>query len=266
MNIAGFTTKRVMVDTRSLADILYLLAYQQMKLDKEKLRPMEAPLVGFTRDKICPVDIVTLSVSVGTNPKQVSKTVDFLVVDYPSAYNAIIGKPTLNRLCAVTSTYHLLVKFLIEHGIEEVKGDQIAAREYYLASLGMEGHNQIMTIEERKILVEPSEELETIALQEGCPEKTTRIGANLSPPVRDLIIHFLKAKKDIFAWSHEDMLGINPSSILHKLNVDLPLRPIKQKMRVFALKRNDTIMEEVDKLLVDKFIRESGECVLTLRI
>jgi hypothetical protein len=69
MNIAGFTTRRVMVDNGSSVDILYLYAYQQMKLDKEKLRPMEAPLVGFTGDKICPIGIVTLPIMIGTYPK-----------------------------------------------------------------------------------------------------------------------------------------------------------------------------------------------------
>ena len=71
INIAGFTTRRVMVDNRSLADILYLPAYQQMKLNKDKLRPMDAPLVGFTGDKVCPVGIVTLPITVGTHSKTV---------------------------------------------------------------------------------------------------------------------------------------------------------------------------------------------------
>uniref|UniRef100_A0A2N9EW67 Integrase catalytic domain-containing protein n=1 Tax=Fagus sylvatica TaxID=28930 RepID=A0A2N9EW67_FAGSY len=105
LNINDFTTRRVMIDNGSSANILYLHAYQQMKLDKEKLRPMGAPLVGFT--------------------------VEFLVVDCPSAYNAIIEQPTLNRLLAVTSTYHFLLKFPTEHGIGEVRGDQIAAKECY---------------------------------------------------------------------------------------------------------------------------------------
>jgi hypothetical protein len=109
INIASFTTRRVMVDNGSLADILYLPAYQQMRLDKDKLHPMDAPLVGFTGDKVCPVGIMTLPITVGTHPKTVSKTVNFLVVNCPSAYNAIIGRPTLNRLRAVTSTYHLLL-------------------------------------------------------------------------------------------------------------------------------------------------------------
>uniref|UniRef100_A0A2N9FUJ3 Integrase catalytic domain-containing protein n=1 Tax=Fagus sylvatica TaxID=28930 RepID=A0A2N9FUJ3_FAGSY len=256
INIAGFTTRRVMVDNGSSADILYLPAYQQMQLDKDKLRPMDAPLVGFTGDKICPVGIVTLPIMVGTHPKTVSKTVDFLVVNCPSAYNAIIGRPTLNRLRAVTSTYHLLLKFPTEHGIGEVRGDQVAARECYLASLGSGGQNQTMSIEEQKVLVKPSGELATIELEEGRPERTTKIGADLPPKIRESLVQFLKENKDVFAWSHEDMPGINPSVISHKLNVDPSLRPIKQKRRVFAPERNNAIMEEVDKLLAANFIRE----------
>uniref|UniRef100_A0A2N9HCB2 Reverse transcriptase domain-containing protein n=1 Tax=Fagus sylvatica TaxID=28930 RepID=A0A2N9HCB2_FAGSY len=101
INIAGFTIRRVMIDNGSSTDILYLPTYQQMKLDKYKLRPMDAPLVGFTGDRVCPVDIITLPITVDTYPKTVSKTIDFLVVNCPSAYNAIIGRPTLNRLRAV---------------------------------------------------------------------------------------------------------------------------------------------------------------------
>uniref|UniRef100_A0A2N9EMQ6 Uncharacterized protein n=1 Tax=Fagus sylvatica TaxID=28930 RepID=A0A2N9EMQ6_FAGSY len=256
INIAGFTTRRVMVDNGSSADILYLPAYQQMRLDKDKLRPMDAPLVGFTGDKVCPVGIVTLPITVGTHPKTVSKTVDFLVVNCPSAYNAIIGRPTLNRLRAVTSTYHLLLKFPTEHGIGEVRGDQIAARECYLASLGSGGQNQTMSIEEQKVLVKPSGELDTIELEDGRPERTTKIGADLPPKIKESLVQFLKDNKDVFAWSHEDMPGINPSIISHKLNVDPSLRPIKQKRRVFAPERNNAIMEEVDKLLAANFIRE----------
>uniref|UniRef100_A0A2N9HQ03 Uncharacterized protein n=1 Tax=Fagus sylvatica TaxID=28930 RepID=A0A2N9HQ03_FAGSY len=256
VNIAGFTTRRVMVDNGSSADILYLPAYQQMQIDKDKLRPMDAPLVGFTGDKVCPVGIVTLPITVGTHPKTVSKTVDFLVVNCPSAYNAIIGRPTLNRIRAVTSTYHLLLKFPTEHGIGEVRGDQVAAKECYLASLESGGQNQTMTIEEQKILVKPSGELDTIELEDGRPERTTKIGADLPPKMKESLVQFLKDNKDVFAWSHEDMPGINPSIISHKLNVDPSLRPIKQKRRVFAPERNNAIMEEVDKLLAANFIRE----------
>ena len=113
-----------------------------------------------------------------------------------------------------------------------------------------------MTIEERKILVEPSEELDTIELEDEHLEKTTRIGANLHPKMKESLVQFLKNNKDVFAWTHEDMPGVDPSIISHKLNVNPSLRPVKQKRRVFALERNNAIMEEVDKLLTVNFIRE----------
>ena len=113
-----------------------------------------------------------------------------------------------------------------------------------------------MTIEERKTLVKPSEELDTIKLEDGSPEKTTKIGADLPPQIRKSIIQFLRNNKDVFTWSHEDMPSINPSIISHKLNINPTLRPVKQRCRVFSPERNDAVMEEVDKLLTANFIRE----------
>jgi hypothetical protein len=132
----------------------------------------------------------------------------------------------------------------------------VAARECYLASLRSEGQNQTMTIEERKVTVKPSEELDTVKLEDEHPERTTRIGADLPLRMKESFIQFLKNNKDVSAWSHDDMPGIDPSIISHKLNVNLSLRQVKQKRRVFAPKRNNAIMEEVDKLLAANFIRE----------
>ena len=74
--------------------------------------------------------------------------------------------------------------------------------------------------------------------------------------MKESLVQFMKNNKDVFAWSHEDMPGINPSIISHKLNIDPSLRPVKQKRRVFTPERNNAIMEEVDKLLTANFIRE----------
>jgi len=46
-----------------------------------------------------------------------------------------LGKPALNRLKAATSKYYLKVKFPIAHGVGEIKGDQVLARECYQAAL-----------------------------------------------------------------------------------------------------------------------------------
>ncbi|KAJ9537370.1 hypothetical protein OSB04_030103 [Centaurea solstitialis] len=65
-----------------------------------------------------------------------------------------------------------------------------------------------------------------------------------------------KEHSDCFAWSHEDMVGIDPSIISHKLNVDPTFKPIKQKRRKFAPERNKVINDEVDNLLKTGKIRE----------
>jgi len=67
---------------------------------------------------------------------------------------------------------------------------------------------------------------------------------------------FLKSNSDVFAWNHEDMPGIDPSIIVHRLNVDPSSRPIRQRMRTFAPERNQVIAEEVSKFLATGFIRE----------
>jgi hypothetical protein len=104
MTITGSITRRVLIDNGSSADIIYLPAYQQMKIDKEQLRPIDIPLVGFTGDKVKPSRVVSLMIEAGTYPKQVIASVEFLVVDCPSTYNVIISRPTLNKLRAMTST------------------------------------------------------------------------------------------------------------------------------------------------------------------
>lgn len=106
-----------------------------MGIGKEKLRAAIAPLVGFTRDKLYPVRIIMLLVIVGTHPCQVTKAVDFLIVDFPSAYNAIMRRPMLNKMKAITSTYHLLMRFRTKEGVGEIRGDQTMERECYVASL-----------------------------------------------------------------------------------------------------------------------------------
>jgi len=88
------------------------------------------------------------------------------------------------------------------------------------------------------------------------PGKKVRIGSQLLQLVKEDLVTFLKHNSDVFSWSHEDMPGIDPSVIVHKLNVELNRRPVKQRRRTFAAERNQAIVEEVEKLLKAGFIRE----------
>ena len=244
------------MDNGSLADILYYPAFQQMRIGRDQLRPVNSPLVGFGGMKVQPVGTISLPVVVGTYLQQITKNVNFLVVDCSSSYNAIIGRLTLNSWKAITSTYHLSIKFPMEHGVGQVQGDQLAARECYLAMLAMDEQVQTMNIEEKRIVAEPTEALENIPLDESNLERYTRVGADLEKKTKKDLVQFLKKNIDVFAWSHEDMPGIDPGVITHRLNVSPSFKPIRQKKRVFAPERNSAIKDEVHKLMVAKFIRE----------
>ena len=196
LNIEGFDTKRILVDNGSSANIIYLLTFQQLKLDPSRLRSFDSPLVSFSEDRVYPKGIVTLTVTVGTYPMQLTRQLDFLVVDCPSSYNVIIRRPMLNKWRAATSTYCLKVKFPTNNGVGEVKGDQVLARECYQAVLAAK-ENHTWMIEEKE--EGKMEALETVELAEGEANKTTKIRTTLSPEMRTRLIQFLKENLDVFA-------------------------------------------------------------------
>ncbi|XP_075675029.1 uncharacterized protein LOC142644266 [Castanea sativa] len=216
---------RVLVDNGSLADILYYPVFQQMGIGRERLIPTNAPLVGFGGTRVYLLGVVTLPVTVRDYPQQITKDVAFLVVDCSFAYNAILGRPTLNAWKAITSTYHLMVKFPTEYRVGELRENQVAARECYVAMMEMDDHLQAMNIEEQRTVAELAEELE-------------------------------EENQDVFAWSHKDMPRINPSVMVHRLNVSPSFSPVRQKKRVFALERDRAIAVEIQKLQEADFILE----------
>ena len=155
-----------------------------MRIEREHFVPTNATLVGFEWTKVYPLGAITLLVIVNDYPQQITKDVSFLVVDCLSAYNAILGRPTLNSWKAVTSTYHLMTKFSTEYGVREVRGDQVVVREYYIAMLEMDDHLQTMCIEEQRMVAEPMEGLEEVLLDNSRTKRMTRIGTLASPLVQ----------------------------------------------------------------------------------
>ena len=68
LTIVNYTTRRVLVVNGSSIDILYYLAFQQMKIDKDLLRPAIVPSIGFGGMKVLPVGTISLPVVVGAYP------------------------------------------------------------------------------------------------------------------------------------------------------------------------------------------------------
>ena len=155
----------------------------------------------------------------GVYPQQITKDVNFLMVDCSSSYNAIIRRPTLNSWKAITSTYHLSVKFPTEYKVGQVQGDQLAVRECYLAMLALDEQVQMINIEERRVVAESTKALEDIPLDENNPERYTRVGVDMEKKTKQDLVQFLKKSIDVFVWSHKGMPSIDPSVTTHRLNV-----------------------------------------------
>ncbi|KAK3026486.1 hypothetical protein RJ639_041783 [Escallonia herrerae] len=168
---------------------------------------------------------------------------DFVVVRVPSAYNAILGRTSLNQLKAVVSTYHMKMKFPTEHGIGEVKGDQVVARQCYMASCRTKS-NETIIIEDLRDETKvkrgkPFEDLLDIELYPGNGEKIVRIGIGLADGLKLQLVNLLRSYSDVFAWTASDMPGIDPEVISHKLNVDPLRKSFKQKKKMAIRKARD---------------------------
>ena len=61
--------------------------------------------------------------------------------------------------------------------------------------------------------------------------KEIRIGSSLSPDERSRLINLHRSYLDVFAWSYEDMPGLDPSIVKHCLPILPHARPVKQKLR-----------------------------------
>ena len=120
VQVGDYNMHRMLVDNGSSANILYYPVFQQMGINRARLTPTNAPLVGFGGTRVLSLGAIALSVMVGDYPQQITQDVTFLVVDCLSAYNSILGRPTLNSWKAATSTYHLMIKFPTEYRIEEL--------------------------------------------------------------------------------------------------------------------------------------------------
>ena len=128
-----------------------------------------------------------------------------------------------------------MIKFPIDYGVGELHGNQLAVYKCYIVMMEMDDHLQAMNIEEHRMVTKPIEMLEEILLDDFRNDRTTRIGTLASPMVRQALITFLKDNRDVFAWSHETLPRIDPSVMVHKLNVSPSFTPIRQKKRIFAL-------------------------------
>ncbi|XP_009389876.1 uncharacterized protein LOC103976409 [Musa acuminata AAA Group] len=263
--IANAQVKRIMVDTGSSADILYFDAFQKLGLSRDNMKPVSSALTGFTGDSISPLGAITLPLTLGAPSRSKTTITTFLVIDLPAAYNAILGRPTLNKIRAVISTYYQTVKFPTHAGTGEIAGSPRESRRYYLTAVSLPKKVRIeQPLADPRETQKPTPHLgpkgTTVAvpLLEDRSERTIKIGSELPEHEQGQLVGLLQKNADIFAWSPSDMAGIDPEVALHHLSISPGARPVKQKLRRQAPERQAAVREEVTRLLEAGFIKEAG--------
>ena len=167
-----------------------------MGIGREKLEPVSTHLQGFSGERVLPLGSIQLVLTLGDPPYQATTIVRFHIVDASSAYNVLLGRPSLNAIMAIPSSYHMVIQFPTTKRVGMVRGDQRMARESYSTSMKQKTVDSIHVDEldmrdEVNTRPEPSEELEPIQLDDH-PEHLAYVGSKLADDLTNLLIHFLK--------------------------------------------------------------------------
>ena len=131
LRIKDYDVKRVKVNGGSVAEVMYPDLYKGLNLKPEDLMPYSSPLMSFDGKLFIPKGIIRLPIQ--TNLEIVE--VKFIVVDTYSPYTAIVGRPQLHTLGAVTSSLHQKVKFPSKNQVLEIRGCQSTARQCVVAAV-----------------------------------------------------------------------------------------------------------------------------------
>ena len=115
--VANKTVHRVLVDNGNSVDIIFASAFDKIDIGRERLEPVSTHLQGFSGEKVLPLDLIQLVLTLGDPPCQATTIARFLVVDVPSAYNMLLGRPSLNSIKAIPSAYHMMIKFPTVSGV-----------------------------------------------------------------------------------------------------------------------------------------------------
>ncbi|KAK4386206.1 hypothetical protein Sango_2491200 [Sesamum angolense] len=133
--LVNYEIERVFIDSSNSANILFGEAYDQMQLGGAPLEAIDISLYGFAREVVHPRGMVSLPLTMGTTSLRKTCLLKFLVVDIPSTYNVILGRPMLNAFRAVISTYHMKIKFPVIGGVGETQANALQACKYYVEAI-----------------------------------------------------------------------------------------------------------------------------------
>lgn len=89
----SFRTCGILVDAGSLIDVL-----KRMGTSKDRLKLVNTSLVGLVGNKVSSLGTIYLMLTLGEEPRYAKVDANWLMVDCGSAYNCILGRPSLVAL------------------------------------------------------------------------------------------------------------------------------------------------------------------------
>ena len=131
LRIGGYDVKRVLVDQGSAVEIMYPDLYRGLNLRSKDLISYNSPLMIFEGKTIIHKGQIRLPIQTDLEIVEV----DFIVVDSYSPYTAIVARPWLHILGAISSTLHQKVKYPSHGQVKEIMGSQSMARQCIVAAI-----------------------------------------------------------------------------------------------------------------------------------
>ncbi|XP_068504339.1 uncharacterized protein [Phaseolus vulgaris] len=126
---AGRKVHRVLVDQGSSTDVMFWTTFNKLQLSPDMPRPYGVCLYGFAGDHVEVRGYLELRTTFTDGTASRTEIIRYLVVNTFSAYNMLLGRPTLNRLGAVPPTRHMMMKLPDLTGkVITIKSDQKEAK------------------------------------------------------------------------------------------------------------------------------------------
>jgi len=173
--IARRKVYRVLIDQGSFADVMFWLTFNKLQLSPDLLRPYTGCLYGFTWDQVEVRGYLDLRMTFTDGTASRTESIRYLVVNADSAYNILLGRPTLNRLRVVASTRHIKMKLPDLSGkVIVIKSDQEEARKCYENSLKTK-RGMFMVLEQTPVSDTP---MEVEPLEKATPAESTPVEAS----------------------------------------------------------------------------------------
>ncbi|XP_021725288.1 uncharacterized protein LOC110692561 [Chenopodium quinoa] len=257
MRIANWEVDKILIDGGSSANIIYISAFNELKLDRKDLKRVNYEVTGFNGSRLTPKGIIELSVRVGERSRRRDVQAEFLVINSPSPYNVIMGRPLIHKIGGVVSTYHLAMAYTNNEGwLAKLSGSQKTTQQCYITALKQPAKTRQQSGSERRLPEKRERKSRKRKREEYHKEKHKQKLAmeNFEPAKEEMARPLPSGEHVTVELTEDEMPEIDPAVMVHRLNVKEDIRIVRQKKRSFSAEKNQAIQEEVENLMEAGFV------------